>query len=89
MGDRGRDRSVSDERVLLEFLLTTDPALFTSEVSKTLPVSRQRVNQILNEMEESKAYVTSKKVSGRRLWWITERGHTYVADTVRECIEDV
>lgn len=84
MGEVGRDRSVTDERILLEFLLTSDPALFTSEVSAELPITRQRVNQILEELENEEGYVTSKRASGRRLWWLTPKGHEYIAEVARE-----
>ncbi|WP_181691366.1 MarR family transcriptional regulator [Natronomonas sp. LN261] len=83
MSDGRHDREVSDERVLLEFLLTSDPALFTSELSENLPITRQRVGQLLNELEQD-GLVTSKKASGRRLWWLTTSGKEYIAGIARE-----
>ena len=83
MGERGADRSVKNERVLLEFLLSADPALFTIEVAENLPLSRQRVNTILDELEGD-GLVKSKRKSGRRLWWITNKGHAKVAESARE-----
>jgi len=83
MAKRGSDRKVSDDRILLEFLLSADPALFTSEVSDPLPLSRQRVNDLLNELEDE-GLVASKTASGRRLWWMTRQGHQQVAKEARE-----
>jgi predicted transcriptional regulator len=83
MAKRGSDRKVSDDRILLEFLLSPDPALFTSEVSDPLPLSRQRVNDLLNELE-NEGLVTSKTASGRRLWWITPKGHQRVVEAARD-----
>lgn len=82
MPDLG-DRKVTDEQILLEFLLTSDPALFTSEVSDNFEVTRQRVGQILTALEDD-GLVTSKHASGRRLWWLTTDGHQYIATVVRE-----
>lgn len=83
MPKRGSDRKVSDDRILLEFLLSADPALFTSEVSEPLPLTRQRVNDLLNSLEED-GLVTSKTASGRRLWWMTPKGRKRVVETARE-----
>jgi len=83
MAKRGSDRKVSDDRILLEFLLSPDPALFTSEISDPLPLSRQRINDLLNNMEE-RGLVTSKTASGRRLWWMTTEGHKKVSEAARE-----
>ena len=82
MSKRGSDRKVSDERILLEFLLSPDPALFTSEVSEPLPLSRQRVNGLLDQLEEN-GFVTSKTASGRRLWWMTPKGKKKVTEAAR------
>lgn len=83
MAKRGADRTVSDERILLEFLLSPDPALFTSEVSEPLPLSRQRINDLLDQLE-SDGFVTSKTASGRRLWWLTPAGTKRVTEAARE-----
>lgn len=77
------DREVTDEQILLEFLLTSDPALFTSEVAENFDITRQRVGQILEEIEDD-GLVTSKLASGRRLWWMTTDGHDLVARAARE-----
>lgn len=76
------DREVTDERLLLEFLLSPDPAMFTSELAENLPITRQRVGQLLTELEED-GLVTSKKASGRNVWWLTPKGREFITDVVR------
>lgn len=83
MGEPGREKTVPDERILVEFLLTSDPALFSSEVADNVPLTRQRVNTILDEMEDD-GYLMSKKASGRRLWWLTDKGHDHLTQFLRD-----
>jgi len=83
MVDSEERRKVTDERVMLEFLLTSDPAMFTSEIAERLPVTRQRVGQMLDTLE-SEGFVTSKHAAGRRLWWLTEKGEEYITSVARE-----
>ncbi len=83
MPTSGPDREVTDERVLLEFILTADPAMFASEVADNLPVSRQRVTTLLDDMENDDGWVTSKHASGRRLWWLTPTGRKQAAEELR------
>lgn len=87
MPKSGPDREVTDERVLLEFILTADPALFASEVAENLPVSRQRVTTLLDNMEEDEGWVTSKHASGRRLWWISSTGRKQAAEELRKRLD--
>lgn len=60
--------------------------MFTSEIENELPLSRQQLNNRLSGLEED-GYVTSKKASGRRLWWLTDRGCKQVAEAVRETLD--
>lgn len=85
MAEPGSGREVTYERLLLEFLLTADPALFASELAENLPVGTTRVNQLLDELEDD-GFVTSKHASGRRLFWLTPEGHQYIADVARNRI---
>jgi len=85
MSPRGRDKTVSDERILVEFVLSGDPAMFTSEIAANLPVSRPTVNSRLDAMETD-GLVTSKTKSGRRLWWITPDGRQHIAESIRDSI---
>jgi len=82
MPKRGPDRKVSDERILLEFVLSSDPVYTASEFEDRFPLTRQQISSRLNEMQD-KGYVTSKMASGRRFWWITDEGREFVADRAR------
>lgn len=83
---RGRDRVIEDERILLEFILTDSPALFTSEIAENVSLTRQRLGDRLKELEEL-GYVKSKKASGRRLWWITDEGSMEIANKLRQLFD--
>lgn len=83
MPNTGPERSVTNDRILLEFVLNSGPAFFASEFEEHLSISRQRINEILDELEED-GYVTSKKASGRRLWWLTDEGNERVSRIARE-----
>lgn len=87
MAKTGPERTVSDERILLEFLLNPGPAFFTSEITENLPLVRQQVNNILDELEQD-GYVTSKHASGRRLWWLTPKGNKWITERAREKFQD-
>jgi predicted ArsR family transcriptional regulator len=83
MKNRGPERTVSDERILLEILLARGPAVFSSEVAESVPLSRQQIRSRLANLEEE-GFVASKSASGRRLWWLTDRGEKRVQDTARD-----
>lgn len=87
MPEKGPDREISDQRLLVEFVLSSDPALFASEIAENVPYTRQRVSQRLDEIEDKEGYVTSKVASGRRLWWLTDKGREYVAKLLRKEFE--
>lgn len=87
MPSPGKDRTVTDDRLLLEFVLGSGPAFFASEFEEDLDLSRQRISQILDELE-GEGYVASKKASGRRLWWLTEKGEQRVAKAARERFQE-
>jgi len=79
----GRNKSVSDARLLVEFVLNSDPAFFASEVAENVPITRVQVNSRLDELEDE-GYVESKTASGRRLWWLTDEGRQHATESVRD-----
>jgi len=79
----GRDKSVSDSRLLVEFVLASDPAFFASELADNVPISRVQVNSRLDQLEEQ-GLVASKTASGRRLWWLTDDGRQRATEAVRD-----
>lgn len=80
-------KSVSDERILLEFLLSSDNAFFTSEFEGPIPLTRQQIQNRLRDMEE-KGLVASKKASNRNIWWITDEGVKRVSRAARDALEE-
>jgi DNA-binding HxlR family transcriptional regulator len=83
MVQRGPDKSVSNERILFEIMIGDGPAVFASELETELPLSRQQITSRLDQLE-SQNLVTSKKASGRRLWWLTEKGKGRLSETARD-----
>lgn len=86
MPTRGPNHTVTNERILIEFILNGDPALFASEVEPNLPLTRQQINNRLDEMAEE-GLVYDKHASGRRLWWISQKGRERVAKAAREALD--
>ncbi len=74
----GRKRTVSDEAILREFLLSSDPVQTTTELVEPLDMTRQGVHSRLQTLQEQ-GYLDSKEVGSKaRVWWITDDGHAYV-----------
>lgn len=86
MARRGPERTVRDERLLLEFIVSPEPAFFASEIAENVPLSRTQVNDRLDQLEDA-GLVTSKHASARRLWWITDHGKEEVASRARDLLE--
>ncbi|MFW6435416.1 MAG: helix-turn-helix domain-containing protein [Halovenus sp.] len=83
---RGRNRSASDVRVLLEILLHRDRAVFGAEIAENLPVSKERVRQILGQLADD-GYVEINQVSGRNLYRLTDSGFEHLAEKLRETVD--
>lgn len=83
MAKRGPERVVSDDRILLEILLASGPAVFASELEAELPLSRQQITNRLSGLEDG-GFVMSKLASGRRVFWLTDEGHERVIRAARD-----
>lgn len=88
MPSRGPKEEVSNERILLEVFIHPDPAIFASEIEPELPITRQRINDRLDGLEDE-GLVYSKHASGRRIWWMTQEGREFVADVAREAVSKI
>ena len=74
----GRKPTVSNEAILREFLLSSDPVQTTSELVEPLDMTRQGVHSRLQSLQEE-GYLDSKEAGSKaRVWWITDRGRAYV-----------
>ena len=83
---RGRNAAVSDTRVLLEILLERDRAVFGAEIAENLPISKERVRQILANLEEEE-FVEIEQISGRNIYRLTDEGFEHLAEELREQID--
>jgi hypothetical protein len=88
---RGESTKIEDDRILLEFLFHPAPALYASDISENVPVTRQTVQNRLEAMENPEsgpALVASRKASGRRSWWLTTEGRERAAAYARERLDE-
>jgi Mn-dependent DtxR family transcriptional regulator len=79
---RGRPKSVSDDRLLVELLLHPDRAVFTSEIADAVEVSNQTVRERMNSLADD-GYVEISDVSGGKLYRLSETGMTYLRELLR------
>jgi len=83
---RGRNRSVSDVRMLLEIMLQRDRPLFSNDLDD-IPLSRERCRQILRELDDE-GLVTSETVGSSNLYYITDDGFQVLAEELRARLDD-
>lgn len=79
MGDRGRNKTVSDLDILREFALEEAPFIHPTELTETLDMSRQGVYKRLVQLEEE-GFLDSKKAADARNWWLTDEGRRYISE---------
>lgn len=82
---RGRNSSASDARVLLEFLLHDNKQLFLSQVAETLPIGKERVRQILENLEDEGYVNVTRRASN--LYKLSDDGFEYLAAELREAVD--
>ena len=77
-----RERETADDVLLMEFLLSDDPCLFTKEIANAVNMSRQGVTSRLEELE-SNGYLNSK-MQRDRVYWLTETGRGRARESLKE-----
>jgi len=82
---RGRNRSVSDHRLLLEIYIADDGA-FAKEIAEGLPVGVTRTRQMLAELAD-KGDVRIRSVSDINIYALTDSGHERLVSRLREDAE--
>lgn len=82
---RGRNPSVTETQLLLEILLNQDRAVFAAEIADNLPITDERVRQLLAEAEAD-GFVEIKKVSSRNIYRLTPAGHAFLESALREAV---
>jgi DNA-binding MarR family transcriptional regulator len=80
MGDPGRKPTVSDTEILRIFVVNPDPVFLASELTDELDMSRQGIHNRLDELEE-RGYLNSKTAGGRRMFWVTQEGRAFFAES--------
>jgi predicted ArsR family transcriptional regulator len=91
MADAHGNVKVSDDQLLLEFLLSSDPALVASEIAENVPLTATQVTNRLDAMEntdDGEPKVVSKHAAGRRIWWLTPTGREYIVSIARQMISE-
>ncbi|NHN63685.1 winged helix-turn-helix transcriptional regulator [Haloarcula sp. JP-Z28] len=73
----GPDPTADRESILEALVLAYSPVLGTSDIAERTGVSRQAVDQRLRRMEED-GLVDTRKIGRARVWWITNKGRTYL-----------
>lgn len=69
--------------ILLEFYISDDPALISTELIDHLDVSRQAIHERLTTLQE-KDMLNSKKPGRDRIYWTTELGRRRAEEARRE-----
>lgn len=82
---RGRNASTNELAVLLEILLKRDRPLFSSEIDDVTPVGQERTRQVLDELAD-RDLVDIEKVSGRRLYTLTDEGFALLSHELRSLV---
>jgi predicted transcriptional regulator len=77
MGKPGPKPTISDLDILREFALSADPAFTASELTDSLDMSRQGVDNRLRELSEEGLLRT--KMAGRaRIYWLSYEGRKMI-----------
>lgn len=82
---RGRNRSASDARVLLEILLRDNSTLRYEEIAEELPIEGERTRQILDSLEE-RGYVDIQQ-HGANFYQLTDEGFEYLKSELRDRVD--
>lgn len=81
---RGPKEQVSDNRLLLEILLSDENSVFASEVQENVSLETvQGVRDRLNSLCEETEWIEVRKVSGRNLYSLTDNGNAKILQEVR------
>jgi len=74
MGETGRDKKLTDVEILKEISLHPDPVVTTSEIAERVEMTRQGLNNRMNELAETGDLVR-KDVGGRAvIYWLSKQG---------------
>jgi predicted ArsR family transcriptional regulator len=83
---RGRPESVGDDRLLIELLLHTDRAVFTSELASELDVTNQTIRERMESLSDAEKVVIDEVGSGN-LYRLSDDGKAYLRELLRSEFE--
>jgi predicted transcriptional regulator len=87
MARPGPKRQVSNERLLLELLVSGENSVFASEIEPQVNIELQQVRDRLNELVDETPYVSRKKASGRNLYSLTDEGREHILTELRKYVD--
>jgi len=79
---RGRPESIGDDRLLIELLIHTDRAVFTSELADELDVTNQTVRDRMESLSDEGKVVIEDIGSGN-LYRLSGDGTAYLRNLLR------
>ena len=79
---RGRPESIGDDRLLIELLIHTDRAVFTSEVADQLDVTNQTIRERMESLSDEGKVVIEEVGSGN-LYRLSGDGKAYLRELLR------
>jgi len=83
---RGRPESVGDDRLLIELLLHTDRAVFTSELADELDVTNQTIRERMESLSDAEKVIIDEVGSGN-LYRLSDDGNAYLRELLRSEFE--
>jgi predicted transcriptional regulator len=76
----GRDKTVSDAKILYYFAISDKPVLNVTRLNDKIDITRQGIYSRLSDLEE-RGYLDSMVVgASAKVYWLTEKGEQYVQD---------
>lgn len=75
----GRPPDVSDGELLTVLRESTDPVMFTGEISEELSIGRDAVRERLRKLEEQNI-ICGKQRGNNIVWWISEGANSTEED---------
>jgi predicted ArsR family transcriptional regulator len=83
---RGRPESIGDDRLLIELLIHTDRAVFTSELADELDVTNQTIRERMESLSDAEKVIIDEVGSGN-LYRLSEDGNAYLRELLRSEFE--
>jgi predicted transcriptional regulator len=88
MAKPGPKPKVSDDRLLLELLVSENRAVFAGQVQENVNLDTiQGVRDRLNDLCNDTPYVVKKEVSGRNLYSLTDEGRDHIVKQLRSLVD--